>query len=725
MTGRENERGLLFGLLALQNHFVDRDGLVAAFNAWLGDRSRPIDLVLMDRGLIAPDLQALVAQLVDRLISTSPDAPPTPGAPNDESTHAYFSALASSSVPGGEVTDGEDTDPEPTGSVVADSGSVDGRFGLVRFHAKGGLGEVYVARDAQLNREVALKVIQEPYADHWQSRERFLREAEITGRLEHPGVVPVYALGANSLGQPYYAMRFIRGRSLDAAIAEFHKGGPEGRAVGSARVLALRELLGRFLAACDAVSYAHSRGVVHRDLKPANIMLGPFGETLVVDWGLAKPVGRAEDPDPSGHADEGTLRPGSGDGSAETVPGAVQGTPGFMSPEQARGENDRLGPACDVYSLGATLYQILTGRPPFRGKKEEVLPKVMAGDFPPPRQVAREVPRELEAVCLKAMRLRPGERYPRVADLAEDVRHWLADEPVAALPESAAQKVGRWARRNRAQARAAVVALLAVAVVSTFAALATLTALRNETRALDHAGKSLDAERRAAGQARDSAALANRNLAVARRAVVGLLNGLAEGSLATLPQVGRLRAEISQSASAYIDELLASNPADPELRARRPWSTASGPTSPRPPRVRPGRGRVRPVDRAARRVRPGRGHRGGPEDPGLGPLRLGRGPAHGEPPCRCRGAVPREPRPAGRGPRRCIQGSELSPAAQGSGRAGRSRRASGRLGQSGRGRRGVPGGRRRARAAGRGREARSGRRSGDGPGPARPGRRVA
>jgi serine/threonine protein kinase len=163
----------------------------------------------------------------------------------------------------------------------------------------------------------------------------------------------------------------------------------------------MRGLLGRFVAVCNAVAYAHSRGVLHRDLKPGNVMLGPYGETLVVDWGLAKVVGRPAGGD---GASEGTLRPPSAEGSAPTQVGAAVGTPAYMSPEQAAGKVEELGPASDIYSLGATLYCLLTGKAPVEGQDAgEILRRVQRGDFAPPRAVKPGVPRALEAVCIKAM----------------------------------------------------------------------------------------------------------------------------------------------------------------------------------------------------------------------------------------------------------------------------------------------------------------------------------
>ena len=183
-------------------------------------------------------------------------------------------------------------------TVVGGSTSAGTRFLVLRPHAKGGLGQVFVARDTELNRDVALKEIQDQFAFEPRFRSRFEFEAEVTGGLEHPGIVPVYGLGHLPDGRPFYAMRFIKGNNLKEAIARFHEAERQpGRDPGLS-TLELRELLGRFIDVCDAIAYAHSRGVLHRDLKPGNIMLGKYGETLVVDWGLAKALEQSEPESP-------------------------------------------------------------------------------------------------------------------------------------------------------------------------------------------------------------------------------------------------------------------------------------------------------------------------------------------------------------------------------------------------------------------------------------------
>ncbi len=220
----------------------------------------------------------------------------------------------------------------------------------------------------------------------------------------------------------------------------------------------MRKLLRRFTDVCNAIEYAHSRGVLHRDIKPANVILGKHGETLVVDWGLAKALGKS---DPTGG--ERTFMPRAASGSFETLAGSALGTPAYMSPEQAEGDLERLGTRSDVYSLGATLYCLLTGKAPFAGEPAEVLRSVLKGEFRRPRALHRKVDRALQAVCLKAMALRPADRYGSPKALAEDVERWMADETVSAWREPAPVRLARWGRHHKPIVAAATALLITAA----------------------------------------------------------------------------------------------------------------------------------------------------------------------------------------------------------------------------------------------------------------------
>jgi len=440
--------------------FVTRDALLGAMQAWVFAKAKALGELLIERGDLLPTRRELLEALVEEhLKSHRGDMGESLAAVGRTTTVARdLRAIRDADL---EMSIAAlDPCEEPTGPYVPQSS--DGlRYQVLRRHAKGGLGEVFIALDQSLNREVAIKEIQERHSHDPASRNRFVLEAEITGRLEHPGIVPVYDLGHHSDGRPYYAMRFVRGETLKEAIRAFHAADHPGRNPGE-RTLAFRQLLRRFIDACNAVAYAHSRGVLHRDLKPANIMLGPYGETLVVDWGLAKPVGRDR---ATADSAEESLRPAASSSVTETIAGTAVGTPAYMSPEQASGRLDTLRPATDVYGLGATLYTLLTGKPPVEdGDVGEILRRVQRGEITPPRRVNARTPLALEAVCLKAMALSPDARYADALGLATDVEHWLADEPVSAFKEPFVARSRRWVRRHQSMVGSAAAATLVLLI---------------------------------------------------------------------------------------------------------------------------------------------------------------------------------------------------------------------------------------------------------------------
>lgn len=457
-----SDRNLLFGVLALQMNFMSRDDLVTGMHRWVQEKSKSLGQILLEEKRLLPEqVEALDALIVQHLKA------------HGDAVERSLRAVNVASTAVSDLTPFSDRDvqasishlnPELERDTVAYQASSTGaRYQKLRPHASGGLGEVFVAEDTELHREVALKEIKPKYADDKSSRQRFVVEAEITGGLAHPGIVPVYGLGAYTDGRPYYAMRFIRGESMKQAIDQFHANDkarkPGNARDASERSLAFRQLLRRFVDVCNAVAYAHDRKVLHRDLKPANIMLGKFGETLVVDWGLAK-AGIASDAGAPSLATEPALNPASGSDMHATQAGAAIGTIPFMSPEQASGRIDLLGPASDIYSLGSTLYVLLTGQRPYRGKDDaETLTMVQKGICAPPREVKPDTPPPLDAICRKAMALEMKDRYETALELAADIEHWLADEPVAAYPEPWTARAARWARRHRAAVVGAIVFL--------------------------------------------------------------------------------------------------------------------------------------------------------------------------------------------------------------------------------------------------------------------------
>jgi serine/threonine-protein kinase len=568
MAGTD-DRNVLIGLLAFQTGLVDELVLIEAFRVWSQTRHTPLVDFLCEQGALTPDARARLEERAEKHLL------PNGGDPRNSVT------ALSATVTTHSATDAADTDLDKTmphagygATPTHGASNLSGfgappeqsqRFRILRPHARGGLGAVFVALDGELNREVALKQILDHHADDPINRQRFLQEAEITGGLEHPGIVPVYGLGRYADGRPYYAMRFVKGDSLKDAIARFHGAKSGADQDPGKRALELRKLLRRFMDVCDAVEYAHSRGVLHRDLKPANVMVGRYGETMLVDWGLAKVMGR---PDTAVYRDEPTMEL-SGNGTAETLPGAAVGTPAFMSPEQTIGDPDVLGPPSDVYSLGATLYCLLTGRLPFDGRVGDLLHAIRRGQFPSPRAIDKTIDPALEAICLKAMALRPEKRYQSAKALEEDLERWIAGEPVMAWREPLSRRLRRWIGRHRMTVTAAAAAL-GVAVV----ALGVLSAVvaRDNTR--------LEAKNTALANANRREAKANKDLqaanvrvqaryALALRAIKTLHSGVGEDLLLREEKFKGLRDRLLQSASDFYDQLAALLEEQPDLASRR------------------------------------------------------------------------------------------------------------------------------------------------------------
>jgi WD40 repeat protein/tRNA A-37 threonylcarbamoyl transferase component Bud32 len=311
--------------------------------------------------------------------------------------------------------------------------------------ARGGLGRILRARDERTGRTVAIK---EMLANSGDAGARFVREAMVTANLQHPAIVPVYEVGRWSDGEPFYAMKLVRGEPLNVVIA---------KATGLDTRLGL---VPHVIAVADALAYAHGERVIHRDLKPHNVLVGPHGETVVIDWGLARRLGDTEASLPLPKINDAA--PG------QTVVGAIMGTPGYMAPEQARGE--RADERADVYAIGGLLYHVLAGKPAYSGASvDELLSNVVAG---PPRslaEVAREVPADLIAIVDRAMARDPADRYPSAAELATDLRRFATGQLVLAHRYTRRERLRRFVARHRAAIAIATVGLVVLATFGTIA----------------------------------------------------------------------------------------------------------------------------------------------------------------------------------------------------------------------------------------------------------------
>jgi eukaryotic-like serine/threonine-protein kinase len=352
-----------------------------------------------------------------------PDANP-PSLHENTTQRPLNDATVALSAPGDRIPGPDQTPSHPRIRYFGD-------YEIVRELARGGMGVVFEARQMSLSRPVALKMILAGQLANETEVRRFYAEAEAAANLDHPGIVPIYEVGEHE-GQHYFSMGFIEGQSLTQRLAD----GP----------VAPREAAELTVKVAEAIEYAHQRGVIHRDLKPANILLDRSGNPRVTDFGLAKKL--KED-------------------SGLTGSGQIMGTPSYMPPEQAGGNRGDIGPPADVYALGATLYALVTGRPPFQAATAmDTVLQVISDEPVPPRRLNPAIPCDLETICLKCLAKEQGKRYAGSAALAEDLQRYLAGEPIVARPVMAWEHAVKWARRRPAVA--ALLALAATAVLGGF-----------------------------------------------------------------------------------------------------------------------------------------------------------------------------------------------------------------------------------------------------------------
>jgi serine/threonine-protein kinase len=552
----DTDRNLLFGVLALQADLLDVEQFARACTLWSAQKDTPLAELLVQQGWLTPNDRADIEKLLDRKLKKHQgDCGASLTEVITDSVRQVLSTVCDADV---RQSLARLTPSAPSYVVPSTSPPIPEfreRYRLSRLHATGGLGRVWLAHDSSLGRDVALKELRPDRAAGPAMSARFLKEAQITGQLEHPGIVPIYDLGRGPQDRsPFYTMRFVRGRTLAEAVASYHRRSREGQ-VGP---LELRELLGAFVGVCNAVAYAHARGVLHRDLKPQNVVLGDYGEVIVLDWGLARLLS------PAAGCGEPAAAPVTAEAEVKaTVQGEVLGTPAFMAPEQAEGRLDQLGPATDVYGLGAILYELLTGQPPFTAPETTAVLRQVIHELPArPRAIVAETDRALEAVCLKALAKRSVDRYASAKELADEIQRWLADEPVSAYCEPWMVRSGRWVRHHRATMLATVAAVTMAAVC-----LAVATLLLSAARQRERQAKFLaEQNEQQAEQQRDRA---RDRFVLARTAVDKYYTRVSESQELKAHGLETLRTNLLETAAEFYEKFTQEEEAGPDVQAER------------------------------------------------------------------------------------------------------------------------------------------------------------
>lgn len=431
MSESAADQNLLFGVIALQCGLIEMQQFVDACTLWSARGHHSLAEILIEQSWIDPEDSEHVAYLLQRRIKKKGlnVRQPLADVPN-----AIKVALASIDDPTIHQTllcsesedDGSFQATVPSGSIQLHE-----KVSLRGLHSTGGIGQIWRAHDEVLDRDIALKELKTDFVGARRHRERFFREAQLTGQLQHPGIVPVYDfVSSEDKTRCFYTMRFVEGRTLTKAIHAYHSSDTK-RTERDTNAEFIR-LLNAFVDVCQTVAFAHSRNVIHRDLKGDNVILGDYGEVIVLDWGLAKQLddaGQQTEIDEAVDV-EATVTPIADEqqSASLTMHGDKLGTPAYMAPEQATGQIDQIDSLTDVYGLAAILYEILTGEPPFHGQSiVEILQQVIHSPPKPPSERNQSIAPELEQICLQGLSKLRQERQKSAAELADQVQQWIAD----------------------------------------------------------------------------------------------------------------------------------------------------------------------------------------------------------------------------------------------------------------------------------------------------------
>jgi serine/threonine-protein kinase len=603
-SSMDQKHNVLFGTLAVQYRLVTPRQLQPVAQRWVNDPSRDLAEYLADSDLISAKDAEFVSNAVERALSSHDgDSDAAIAACGGADSLFEFDAGASSdsdmssgidveallnpdgaddpsntpTLPGNSPrvkSEKSATTPAPRSAYVELPGDkpqavieTEDRYSEIKEYARGGMGRVLLVHDTHIGRDIALK---ELLPERTGSKAagatpqtnpilaRFVQEARITGQLEHPAIVPVYELGYRADGTLYYTMKLVRGKTLATALRE---------------CTGLRDRLGlltHFVNLCQAIAYAHSRKVIHRDLKPGNVMVGEFGETVVIDWGLAKIKGRQDDARDAMSETLQVFRMGDEQDAAKTQEGLAMGTPAYMAPEQARGDLDSVGERSDVYALGAVLYELLTGRPPYTGKSSrEIIEQVLTQDPVPVESIESDAAPELAAICHRAMRREPADRYATAKELAEEVSRFLSGALVATYDYSAKEQVQRFVKRNRAILATAAAGLLFVFAIGI---VYNLQLVSTNARLTDSVEQET-AARLAADEARSEASaaqlLAEENFRVAGQAIERLFTDVSESEFLAAPGASPVRNKLLRGSLQYYQQLadtLSTKTPSPEMQ---------------------------------------------------------------------------------------------------------------------------------------------------------------